>query len=344
MAGAATAQPRDAWKGQPDYVGALALSPDGKTLASFTRDGTITIWDMTTKKAVSSFRTKLGGGYFAAFRADGKSFVVVGENTARESDSGKPLSTPLCSAKVLDLAMDKEQLNIDFPEGGSTSVVMTADGKSLLVGGPGAGVVPYDLSTGKPSEAFPIDKESWDIKAMALSPDGTALAVCTRRGAVLLYDMEKKAARWIAAPEKTQFARSVAFSPDSKTVAAGGAGPLATLWDVASGKSTGSMDFHPRITHLRTVAFSPDGKTLVAGGDRFGVSLWDLAAGGERDDFLGDLATNQVTCFVFTPDGKTLISGGWDKAIRLWDVPQGPPPGVKPVGKWTSKEEKLTGM
>src|SRR5947208_1960176 len=56
--------------------------------------------------------------------------------------------------------------------------------------------------------------------------------------------------------------KSVAFSPDGKTLASGCADGTVTLWDVASGRET-----FPPVKHnhlFRVLAFSPSGKTLAS--------------------------------------------------------------------------------
>ena len=61
----------------------------------------------------------------------------------------------------------------------------------------------------------------------------------------------------------TGWVAAVAFSPDSKTLASGGADNVVRLWDVATGKETAVLKGHT--DYVCAAAFSPDGKTLATG-------------------------------------------------------------------------------
>jgi WD40 repeat protein len=169
------------------------------------------------------------------------------------------------------------------------------------------GVVLWDLAERKRVTQVPLLVKEGPVESMAFSPDGKALAAEYGLGAdgVVLWDVAGRK-RVIHAllphapqPVKQRRVASVAFSPDSKTLAVAyvrAAGVLhwneaareldvsIMLWDVAERKLV-SEEFWP-VTYglITTLAFSPDRKILAAGysyerGAHLGggVLLWDVA-------------------------------------------------------------------
>jgi len=105
---------------------------------------------------------------------------------------------------------------------------------------------------------------------------------------------------------------AVAFSPDGKTLAAGG-GRLIILRDVAKGRDLGTLKGHE--AGVTTAAFSPDGKTLVSGSEGKTIRLWEVATG--KAIRLGKGHQGHVIAVAFRPDGKTLASGSSDTTVLI---------------------------
>lgn len=68
---------------------------------------------------------------------------------------------------------------------------------------------------------------------------------------------------------------SVAFSPDSNTLASGSIDGTVRLWDVATRQPIGDA-FNAAAGKVFAVAFSPDGRTLASGNGDGTVRLWDV--------------------------------------------------------------------
>ncbi len=129
-------------------------------------------------------------------------------------------------------------------------------------------------------------------------------------------------------------AQSIAFSPDSKTLAVGVSMFRATpglpigevqLRDVA----TGGMRQTVPMKYLPSVAFTPDGNSLAITGAT--IKLWDLKQARFTPFSKG---TPVGYWIVFSPDGKVMATSGWDtddkvKAgsaygkVKLWSAETG---------------------
>ena len=112
---------------------------------------------------------------------------------------------------------------------------------------------------------------------------------------------------------------SLAFSPDSQSLASGGWRSHSNLWDLTSEERKTTLTGHS--SEVNSVVFSPDGSTLAVGGDDKKVRLWDVASGQTKTVLTGHSDT--VRSVVFSPDGSTLASGSDDRTVRLWDVASG---------------------
>jgi hypothetical protein len=173
------------------------------------------------------------------------------------------------------------------------AVAFSPDGTILASGGPYVPIKLWDAATGKERLSF-AENVTPTVCSVAFSPDGKTLASGQGGyadeppkpdpGEIKLWDVAT-GKELITLKGHTELVRSVAYSPDGKTLASGSEDKTIKLWDVTTGKERATLTGH--MGGVRSVAFSPDGKTLASGaGDPGEIKLWDVATGKERASLL----------------------------------------------------------
>ena len=113
------------------------------------------------------------------------------------------------------------------------------------------------------------------------------------------------------------WATSVAFSPDGKTLAVGTHNAV-RLWNVAEKKSVGT--WKTGSGYVKSLAFLSGGQKLVVGAYQT-VSVWDVASGVKERDL--PKHRGFITSLAVSPDGKLLATGCDDEAARLIQIEDG---------------------
>ncbi len=299
-------------------VGSLALSHDGKYLASGGGDGTIVIWDAATRKMIGkSFQAQYGFIKGLAFSPDDKLLA-----SASSVDS---------VVKIWDMKNPSapEQFGNDISIGGGViCVAFSPDGKMLAVGDSSGYITLWDVASGTQiGDSFP-EGHTASIYGLVFINE-KYLASGSYDDTVIIWDVsDAKKPRKKMDPlmgESPVDIETIAASPDGKFVAAGDDYGNILIWNIATGESVIDQPLNGYAPEegynwVVSLAFSPDGKTLAAGYNSDGhVILWDM----QKLSMIGDVIQahkGSVWGLAFASDGKTLISGSQDNAIQFWDV------------------------
>ena len=208
---------------------------------------------------------------------------------------------------------------MDGPNGSSTSLAFSPDGRTLAVVSGGAAGRQWAVDTGTELEPLAVGGTT-AVKSVAVSPGGSLMAVGASgygrpRQVVTLVDRAR--ARSYVLHGHPGDVKVIAFSPDGRTLAAGDTTGLVNLWDVGTLRARATLRVNNPGT--QSLVFSADGSrlaTLVSLGHV--IQFWDTATGASRGEI--PVEDTVAFAFAFSPDGKTMAVAGADGLAALWDV------------------------
>jgi WD40 repeat protein len=327
-------------EGKPVY--AVALSPDGRTLAVAQDAEAVRLWDVAAGKPRGVIQTPSRFGYALAFSPDGK-ILATGTSGVHlwDAATGNLLrtlaaDTPRTVVRSLSFSPDGKQLVANhaaalvfwdsatgkelrwFPSR-SGDVRFLPDGRTLLRKELGASTFQFlDARTGQPIRRF--DGHDRPIEAVAFAPDGKSVATAQLSGRILVWDAGSGRAVWQSdriVPGRGM--GGLAFHPKSNALATC-MGQNIVLWDLKTGAVRRTPMGDPMV--CTALAFSVDGSRLAAAGMSGTARLLDLASGKEVRDFR--IAPQQRPYAVFSPDLRRAASTSLrDFSISIWDMAMG---------------------
>jgi RNA polymerase sigma factor (sigma-70 family) len=310
----------------PDEVEALTFSPDGKSLAVYSRAGVFLLdaADGKRLRELAALAPPLRRQGLLAFSPDGKR--LAGRGSITEGNRFREV------VRVWDLAGGGQP-----KVHGTEHAVWTgwsADGEPLAICLEAGALRLDELASGRSRRFACKDLPEPGLSDHVLctcAPAGRTLAAPDQQGLVHVWDTATGRERCAVRP-RGPYPRDLALSPDGRTLASlssssEGNGP-AQLWDTATGKALHSLATGQR--YLAAVIFAPDGKTLATAGGA-DVRFWDVATGRAQGRTQGGRFGFDAS-IAFSPDGRTLATAERNLcAVRLWDVATGKPH-PEPVG------------
>ena len=207
------AQPDAVLEGHTAPIAALALSPDGATLASASWDYTVRLWPLAggVPRVLEGHTQNVNG---LAFAPGGRTLVSVSYD---QSVRIWPLSGP----PVPTVVAMPSPLNAVAVGGDGEIAAGGADGKLYFL-------------TGDGTRAGEIAAGPRPVISIVISPDGGLVAAAGIGGSVAVIDRKTRdLARTLVGPGFPVW--SVAFLPDSRTLLTGGADNIIRRWNAVTG-------------------------------------------------------------------------------------------------------------
>jgi WD40 repeat protein/S1-C subfamily serine protease len=278
------------------YIEAIALSPNGKRVASACDTGVVQLLDIANGWKSSALNGHKLPVQSVAFSPDSK--WIASSDTSRELDT----------LLIWDAATEKIVHRIENTKSRMYPIVFSPDGRTLAAAGTDNEVRQFDVLTGKEFEGFKKVEENqaylYPVMSLAYSPSGRILATGSRDGAVRLWEVgsHKELA---SIPFDNDGVHCVAWSPDGKTIAAGGQGGLIKWWDSQSKKEKATLMGHEGAVY--SLSFTSDSAVMASGSWDGTVRLWHAASNSQITKLVTE-RDNRYNSVAFSPDDHLLIT------------------------------------
>jgi WD40 repeat protein len=336
----------------------FSLTPDGAQLVVGDRLGRIDVWDVATGRIVRRLDRGSDGArplVRLAISPDGRR-VVAGEGhidiRVFPIDGGEPSPRVSCQLRLdggwmnfLAWAPDGSSVfadgsgmilcRVNLPGGkivwteGDEDIhahALTPDGK-FVVREQRDRIQLLDSATGKVCTTFRVEvppeaaRDSWPLRALAISGDGKQLATSVGKNTIAICDISgRERARFAAAQRKKMAAtaasdscrvEALAFTPDGKWLVSGADDGEVQVLEAATGREIVRFDGHD--STVAQVAVAPDGRSVFSAGGDGHVCQWDLTPGayaGKRQA-LGDLWAAAMEA-----DAAVAVQAAWALVTR----------------------------
>jgi WD40 repeat protein len=315
----ATGKELNPWDAHGAPVTSVAVSPDGRTIATAGRDGVVHVWEATTGKHLLRLEGYPGRRPQVSFSVDGRQVLswegYYGDAILRIWDATTGRVAGRLELKGPDQFWDT------VSDDGKTAVSVDLKAKTTMF---------HDVATGRVLRTI---ADGAYHAPQALSPTGKDM-VCSDGHLRTAADLRERlkvgrfgypnpTARFSA--DGRRLVAAVISLAEGKDFRSDPPADEVVVVDPIAGKELRRFaKWQEKFNPLDAAGLSRDGKTVVtiraSGGlpHEQVVTLWETETGRERGHFLGHFGTGHAVAV--SPDGRFVVTGGDDTTALVWDA------------------------
>lgn len=301
-------------KAHKEWVNGLAVSRDGRLVATASQDHSWRLFEAATGTPVGAAVKRLDDPLnCAAFSADGTELISGGDDgmirhwtVASREPVGEPIDTTREGAA----------------KSGVLALGFSRDGKWFASSSANGAVQVWDAESH--NLAQDLRGHDGEVAGLAFSPDGRRLATGSGDGTLRLWRLGG-AGEWgepmRRLPTRAPSSRGLAMHHDGRSLRVLTQDLNLLSWDATTAEATGHSAQFRRNAAI-AAAFSRDGSRYVVATDGPVLAQWSVQ---DRTAIQSDLAgpTGKTVPLAYAPDGARFAAGGDDGVLRIWDAASG---------------------
>lgn len=328
--------------GHLDDVLDVAVSADGRLLATTSGDGTARVWDLASGTG-DELLVETDATAAVAFDPTGTRLAVANpfrpEVRVIDPLTGATITSLAHASLVGDLVFVGDGSRLGGASRDGTVIVWEVDsgteaatynvaslaidfssrGDALATAGDDGVVRVWDTTSGL--EMLRLPGHRGQVTSVSFHPNGATLASAGVDGTARVWDISPEGGREVATLVGITDPTRLAFSGDSRYLAGAGAGaPGAVIWN------TETWTVRHEVDGASDVAVSPDGASFATIAEGGVATVWNTDSGEPLFLLRRDATPSAIdisTAIAFTPDGRLLITGDKVGSVRVWAADSG---------------------